>query len=845
MKLLQFYYTSCKKGQSAGAGFQIYAASEGLTDEELRELEQISLYIAPDHLPSQPSAHDIEQLFPVKFSSFRLQSGRYGICQSVYVGQDYSGRFGNYFSHALVLESGQWPMAPISFYKSPIFRKNLTADEQNIEQTPGPLPPLHLESADGLISYSHVQTFLRQNDRYTYLKQMLNSLMTHEGSPASTVIIAPLDEVPYWIAALQYSFPLQIGNNLSFSTYVYDPERANYTIIATPDEGTRFSFRDINRYSNMDGFDFLNEQFSEVDYSYRYPEKVTEHELIDKRWDDFFQGFKLDFPTADLDAFLDLMSFLEGSAQNDLPVMQSAFQFLEKYGDDKNIRKFMEVFQQSNAVTINTDLAATKYIMEQLIKITERAKSSNHETITAQFFLDKVIDFMTDSFVIDDVVQFVNTTLTQMESTGAVYELFFQDENLRWLQHQLIEMNDLSKDEFYLQFAIKLLVNEQVLWEQLTPEQQQFLRSLSEQCFANHLLANDYRELLSQAPNIFAGIVREINQMDSYAFQNEFLYTHVLQIIEANFSDDHWLKTLTQHVDSADVIQEILEVIFSDHLKQCVSIHQMGELLFKATQIESFDLTILINDFEQSLKQAQAGDMNDLLIILKNERLRNILTEKNALLSILNVGEHLITFTDEAIEDQLATYEQLAQYSSENGVVNSLYELVAMTYTLKESRKKDYERFERMLLNQSKNNFSHVSDQTIQAYTSWSLQVLIELIYTKKKRQTELIQQFVYKYPTLILNALTTRRQKLKSKQLHLLLADLFIGLHAPTMPGAARSQMITYLCENDRLCKKVNETLNKQPSWKKKWQSMYDDIQKEKRHPVTNFVKNIFRSKK
>jgi hypothetical protein len=59
MKLLQTYYTSCRVGQSGASGFQFYSFSEGLTNEELFEIEKIGNYIAPLNLPSNPSKEDI------------------------------------------------------------------------------------------------------------------------------------------------------------------------------------------------------------------------------------------------------------------------------------------------------------------------------------------------------------------------------------------------------------------------------------------------------------------------------------------------------------------------------------------------------------------------------------------------------------------------------------------------------------------------------------------------------------------------------------------------------------------------------------------------------------------
>jgi hypothetical protein len=126
MKVYQLIYTSCKKGLSSGAGFQTYSMSEGITGEERRELERYGLYVPPTNLPSQPGKEEIDNLFPVALRFFRLESGRFGVSQSRYIGQDYSGRYGNYFCHALVLENGYFPVYPIQLLQAPAFRFALT-----------------------------------------------------------------------------------------------------------------------------------------------------------------------------------------------------------------------------------------------------------------------------------------------------------------------------------------------------------------------------------------------------------------------------------------------------------------------------------------------------------------------------------------------------------------------------------------------------------------------------------------------------------------------------------------------------------------------------------------------
>lgn len=77
------------------------AASSGLDESTLTKLERYGLYVPPLSCPVRPTETELEQ-FPVALSFYRLPDGAAVLSRSTYVGQDYSGRFGNYFTHFLV-----------------------------------------------------------------------------------------------------------------------------------------------------------------------------------------------------------------------------------------------------------------------------------------------------------------------------------------------------------------------------------------------------------------------------------------------------------------------------------------------------------------------------------------------------------------------------------------------------------------------------------------------------------------------------------------------------------------------------------------------------------------------
>ena len=167
VEFLQLYYTSCKKGLSRSRGAQTYSMSEGLTPLERQEIEDYGLYLPPADLPSEPSEDQMAALFPVALTFFTLKSGRMGVCQSKYTGQDFSGRWGNYFCHALVVKEGTFPCYPIELYGCSVFRDQLLPEEEDIKGQPAPLPVLSGDDLvlDGPVTRESVSDFIASNPK--------------------------------------------------------------------------------------------------------------------------------------------------------------------------------------------------------------------------------------------------------------------------------------------------------------------------------------------------------------------------------------------------------------------------------------------------------------------------------------------------------------------------------------------------------------------------------------------------------------------------------------------------------------------------------------------------------
>jgi hypothetical protein len=102
MGFQQLYYTSCETGLAGYGGYQFNAVTPGTSPLIVREVEDRSVYEPPRWLMADPCP-DEPEAYPVAFSYAKSEAtDAVIITHVVFAGNDYSGRPGNYFAHALV-----------------------------------------------------------------------------------------------------------------------------------------------------------------------------------------------------------------------------------------------------------------------------------------------------------------------------------------------------------------------------------------------------------------------------------------------------------------------------------------------------------------------------------------------------------------------------------------------------------------------------------------------------------------------------------------------------------------------------------------------------------------------
>ncbi|MEU8148386.1 hypothetical protein [Nonomuraea sp. NPDC048901] len=228
----QLHYTSAATGPSGRAGFQIVAESPGLPAGSGQQVTPYLTYRPPPNTPTAPSPERIRAM-PVALS-YGPVGDRYALVRCVYLGQDYSGRYGNFLGHALVLADDDLVgLRPIEFWQAPLWADTSASPGSELPELVDLMPGAALDpeslgrwlDSGGAAAYERLSILLELVRR---------SLVQADGR--IILVSADCDEIVRWIAVLSYSLPWDAVTRLSFVTYSGDPaSTAQLVVGTTPD----------------------------------------------------------------------------------------------------------------------------------------------------------------------------------------------------------------------------------------------------------------------------------------------------------------------------------------------------------------------------------------------------------------------------------------------------------------------------------------------------------------------------------------------------------------------------------------------------------------------------------
>ena len=234
MRIDQYMYTSW-----GASGYNVFARSDGITDQMLPALAANTRYQTPTGLPDTSDFDEIMQLYPLNFTNF-LVDGKNVIARVNYLGQDDSGRYGNYFVHALCFSEAA-DFYPVDLAYETFWKTRLTPEERQMDRGPHRADVLWEIPHGTGVSWDDLSAFVDEEGEDKF-HALIHGYVLAKKTNRRLVLYDQKEKLPMWLALLTHSFPLETAKNITFSTYVWDFTKSSVDIISIPREGTPFNY---------------------------------------------------------------------------------------------------------------------------------------------------------------------------------------------------------------------------------------------------------------------------------------------------------------------------------------------------------------------------------------------------------------------------------------------------------------------------------------------------------------------------------------------------------------------------------------------------------------------------
>ena len=261
----QIIYTSCMRGiDGVNDGQQIFSYDRGFSNCKSDAVKGLFTYQVPSLEPGQVMTEEVAKEMPQAFSYRYIEESACAVTLNTYLGRDYmgsAGRFGNHLSHSIVCDFDDFDVYPAELYGSTALRSYMEYEEVNNPNPPDYLPTPELEKGY-FADIDSVTDFLSEGDNLEYFKKMFVAMCFFKSERKRLVICDEPENIIKWIAALQYTLPLDIAKKVNFTTYEFDPELSPAQICGVITKGTRYNPGSYASSGRHFVFDFLNNQFS-------------------------------------------------------------------------------------------------------------------------------------------------------------------------------------------------------------------------------------------------------------------------------------------------------------------------------------------------------------------------------------------------------------------------------------------------------------------------------------------------------------------------------------------------------------------------------------------------------
>ena len=365
-----------------GKGFQFKAASGDIEPLLLPQIERMGLYVPPLSSPSRPTPEELKQ-FPISLAFQLLGDGGAVLGQATYVGVDYTGRYGNFFSHSLVSQNPYKDfcqnnqLLPIETWRSDTWAD--AGDDA------GELPVLENILSGGDINDESIFAFLRIPARREVFPNWLTAVVEAIKTNRRVIVVDDDENIAFWIAAASYALPYRFVMKLTFNTYVRDPYQTEALVTGTTDD-TTFSFANHEIEHQFFVFDFKGSRFTPIERPSGFAAKVAfayQNNYPVPRFALFAEASAPGLPVEELeDAFAAYCYFenLDLPGVNDVGVLAWSSKYLKRLAD-KDFQSLLRRVVDQSPVEAKTLEAVTDFYLatfDAALDATVTAQNSRH-----------------------------------------------------------------------------------------------------------------------------------------------------------------------------------------------------------------------------------------------------------------------------------------------------------------------------------------------------------------------------------------------------------------------------------------------------------------------------------
>lgn len=299
MSLHQIIYTEKRSGLYGKEEYGILSSDRAFRCPQ-DKVPYISAYKPP--VIEVAEAEQAKSCMPTAYSYRAIEEGKtYAYTRAAYLGRSSFGRDANVLCHTVTADKRDLTFRPAEYISSPSFFRSVDETAVNTPHGTEYLPAAQFDVGDR-ITINKVMKFLAQQGNAYIFKNLLMAVFAKRETNKRIIICDEVENVPFWIAAVNYALPIKMARNLSFVTYAYDPAEANADIVGVLPVHTAFT-KNADDYPAYYVFDLLEGTYPEFDTDgtgqKKYLDFIEGAMLHDYRKAEQFFAFTEDFSDMD------------------------------------------------------------------------------------------------------------------------------------------------------------------------------------------------------------------------------------------------------------------------------------------------------------------------------------------------------------------------------------------------------------------------------------------------------------------------------------------------------------------------------------------------------------------